>query len=113
MTIREYWMRRGAWLSLLWCIPAASFFYCGYLSLHPHNPVILYAVEAGSLALAAAHHLCLKRIPCPRCRNAMGLVTTRPPTRRLIGKPVRCQSCGVDLDEPMLSDGDRATAAAR
>jgi hypothetical protein len=113
MTIREYWTRRGAWLSLLWCIAAVNFFYCGYLSLQPHNPVILYAIEGISLVLAAAHHVCLKRIPCPRCKNGMGLATTRPANRRLIGKPVHCRSCGVDIDEPMLSNGDRATAAAR
>jgi hypothetical protein len=101
MTIREYWTRRGAWFSLLWCVAAASFFYCGYLSLHQHDPATLYAVEAVSLILAAGHLVCLKRIPCPRCKKRMGLTTTRPANRRMIGKPIHCKSCGVDIDEPM------------
>jgi len=101
MTIRQYWTRRGAWFSLLWCVAAASFFYCGYLSLHRHHPTTLYAVEAGSLILASIHLVCLKRIPCPRCKKGMGLTTTRPPTRRMIGKPIHCKNCGVDIDEPM------------
>jgi hypothetical protein len=102
MTIREYWTRRGAWLSLMWCVAAVNFFYCGYLSLHPHNAITLYAVEAASLLLAAAHLVCLKRIPCPRCNQGMGLATTRPASRRMIGKPIHCKSCGVDIDEPLL-----------
>jgi hypothetical protein len=101
MTIREYWSRRGAWLRPLWYIAAVNFFYCGYLSLHPHNPIMLYGLEAASLLLAAAHLVGLKRIPCPRCRKEMGLVTTRPASRRMMGKPVHCKSCGVDIDEPM------------
>jgi hypothetical protein len=113
MTIREYWTRRGVWLSFLWCVAAANFFYCGYLSLHPHNPVVLYAVEAISLTLAASHHILLKRIPCPRCRKGLGLATTRPANRRLIGKPIHCRSCGVDIDEPVLPGADRTTVAAR
>jgi hypothetical protein len=113
MTIREYWSRRGGWFSLLWCIAAANFFYCGYLSLHPHNPVALYAIEVLSLALAASHHIFLKRIPCPRCTKGMGLATTRPANRRLIGKPIRCTHCGVDIDEPMLPSAGKATITAR
>lgn len=55
MTIRQYWTRRGAWFSLLWCVAAANFFYCGYLSLHPHDPIALYVLEAASLFLASSH----------------------------------------------------------
>jgi hypothetical protein len=102
MTIRQYWTRRGAWFSLLWCVAAANFFYCGYLSLHPHNQTTLYAVEAVSLILASAHLVCLKRIACPRCKKGMGLTTTRPANRRMVGKAIHCKSCGVDIDEPML-----------
>jgi hypothetical protein len=101
MTIREYWTRRGAWLSLLWCVAAVNFFYCGYRSLHPHDPLLLYAIEALSVALAATHMVCLKRIPCPRCKKHMGLATTRPANRRLLGRPIHCRSCGVDIDEPL------------
>jgi hypothetical protein len=32
----------------------------------------------------------------------MGLASTRPENRRMIGKPIHCKSCGVDIDEPML-----------
>jgi hypothetical protein len=102
MTIRQYWTRRGAWFSLLWCVAAANFFYCGYLSLHPHDPIALYVLEAASLFLASSHLICLKRIPCPRCQKAMRLSTLRPASRRMIGKPIHCGSCGVDIDEPML-----------
>ena len=113
MTIRQYWTRRGAWLSFLWCIAAISFCYCGYLSLHPHNEAMLYALEALSLVVAASHLIFLKRIPCPRCRKGMGLATTRPANRRMIGKAIHCKSCGVDIDEPMRPGGDRATLTAR
>ena len=69
------------------------------------------------LVLAAAHHVFLKRIPCPRCKNGMGLATTRPANRRLIGKPVHCRSCGVASTsrccqtaiEPQQQRDDRAT----
>jgi len=109
MTIRQYWSRRGAWFSLLWCVAAASFFYCGYLSIHPHNPITLYAVEALAVLLAASHIVFLKRIPCPRCSHGMGLSSTRPANRRMIGKPIHCKSCGVDIDEPMLPGADTPT----
>jgi hypothetical protein len=102
MTIRQYWTRRGSWLSLLWCAAAICCCYCGYVSLHPHSPILLYTMEAASLALAAAHLICLQRIPCPRCEQSMGLSTTRPVSRRMLGKPVHCKSCGVDIDEPMV-----------
>ena len=102
MTIRQYWTRQGTRLSLLWCIAAVNFFYCGYLALHPHDPITLYAIEAVSLILASAHLVFLKRIPCPRCKQRMGLTSLRPPSRRMIGKPIHCRGCGVDIDEPML-----------
>jgi hypothetical protein len=113
MTIRQYWTRRGSWLSLLWCAAAASFFYCGYLSLHPHNPITLYTAEAAALILAGSHVVCLKRIPCPRCKKGMGLATTRPSNRRMIGKSIHCKSCGVDIDEPMLSSANHRAVPAR
>ena len=74
-----------------------------YIGRVQHNPFELYPLLFVVLILAFAPLLLISRIACPRCKGPMGLITTRPATRRMMGKAIRCLRCGVDIDEPIES----------
>jgi len=97
MTIIQRY-RRHAQSIVIPCYLVALLLVIACVFVHARFQQLVLASFAAVLIIAPL--IAITRFACPRCGKPMGLISMTPASRRMIGKPVVCRHCGVDVEQP-------------
>jgi DNA-directed RNA polymerase subunit RPC12/RpoP len=97
MTILQHYRRRARQIGIP-CLVVACLLVLSCFFVGGWTKVLIGWCSCGVMFGAL---IATRRITCPRCGRPMGRVSSTPATRRMIGKPIRCRNCGVNVEEPV------------
>jgi len=97
LTIIQCYRRHGRFISIPSYLAALLLFLA---NIFVHNRIAQLVVASFAAALMIGAFIATTRFSCPRCRKPMGLVSKAPISRSMVGKPVVCRHCGVNVEEP-------------
>lgn len=109
LTIRQFLMRRSEQYSsrvVIFVLASGTLVTFAF-----RNFALRFACAVVIAVVVTAAFWSLFQIPCPKCRNPLGMIGFKTANSGLASrqKPARCPHCEVNFDEPMPVKDDLAS----